>query len=134
MVLNDFSSLKSDSLTSYIDSNETFNKGIPWIISTNLRIIKDKGEFLAFYVEPKCDDDELKKNPINTKLILKIHQNEARKTNVQDKFLDDYTFNKSSGIGANSFCSKEEILNPLNGFYNQENDSILLQATVKILS
>ncbi len=41
MVLNNFSSLKSDSLT-YNDSNETIINGLPWIIGTKLKLKEDK--------------------------------------------------------------------------------------------
>jgi hypothetical protein len=51
MVLNNFSSLKSDSLT-YNDSNETIINGLPWIIGTKLKLKEDK-EYLAFFFGPK---------------------------------------------------------------------------------
>ncbi len=68
MVLNNFSSIKSDSLT-YNDSNETVINDVPWIISTCLELIKDV-EYLAFFVEPKCGDDVLKKNTKRNKRFI----------------------------------------------------------------
>jgi hypothetical protein len=110
--------------------------------------IKDNNNFRNFYVRKIIETRKINMvlnnfsslksdslNPINTKLILKIHQNEARKTNFKEKYQSIYyTFNESRGRGTYNFCSKEDKLDPSNGFYNKENDSILLQATVKILS
>ncbi len=51
MVLNNFSSLKSDSLT-HIEGNEKIINGLPWIIGTKLKLKEDK-EYLAFFFGPK---------------------------------------------------------------------------------
>ena len=57
MVINDFSSLKSEKSDSstYIESNETFIKGLPWILITRIELIDYLSEYgddemLAFYV------------------------------------------------------------------------------------
>lgn len=39
---------------------------------------------------------------------------------------------KFGGIG-NDFGTRHDILNPLNGVYNKDTDSISLEATIKIL-
>jgi hypothetical protein len=72
----------------------------------------------------------------NLELLLKIRQREARKTN----FLNYYHEFKGilishSGIpGYHFFGTKKDIMNPLNGIYNKETDSILLEAKIKVLS
>lgn len=68
---------------------------------------------------------------IGTKLWLKIKQNEIRKTG---RDFEGTFYTHGNLIGKRSFCSKEDILDPLNGVYNKKNDSILLEATIKILS
>ena len=75
----------------------------------------------------------LQTNPITAKILLKIVQNEPKRVNFISKRNFTYKFDKSNGYGFTNFISKQEILNPLNGIYNQEKDSIQIEAVVKIL-
>ncbi len=136
MVLNNFSYLKPENSESlnFIESREScFVKDIPWIIRTRLEKKSDE-DYLAFYIAPKCDNKRINNIPISAKLIQKIHQIETRKTTICNEIAFSSKFEKIVGVGLRNFISKKEIINPLNGFYNKENDSIFLQAIVKILS
>jgi len=117
-----------------IDSKELcVIKDIPWVIQAQLST-KDKVDYLGFYVAPKCEEERIKVNPIDTKITFKISQNEARKTKAIKKENHTHKFEKPIGRGYNNFISKDNLLNLSNGFYNKETNSILLEATVKIIS
>jgi DNA polymerase III psi subunit len=76
---------------------------------------------------------ELKNNPIDTKLTFKIIQNEAKKVKLNLETTKYHKFENSNGYGV-LFHSKEQLLNPNNGIYNRKNDSILIEAIIKILN
>ena len=81
-----------------------------------------------------CENSTLQENPILSKISLKIIQNEPKQVNFTSKRNFTYKFDKSNGYGFTNFISKQEIFNPLNGIYNQEKDSIQIEAVVKILA
>jgi len=146
MILNNFSSIKSVICTSngsFVSSSESYINNIPWKIKTRL-IKKNDKELISFFVKYYSTQ-----GLISTKLSLKIKQNEIRKTGKDfegtfyKKFEGTfYTHGNFEGtfythgnlVGKRSFCSKEDILDPLNGVYNKKNDSIILEATIRILS
>jgi len=135
MELNNILNNNKSKNESHDNSKESFAivKDIPWLIKTKFRKTNET-DYLGYFIKPKCDDEKLKQNPIKTKLTLKINQNEARKTEAFKETCLKYDYETSAGFGCSNYISKEDLLNPLNGFYNKEKDSILLQATVRIIS
>ncbi len=128
--MNNFSNIKESFV--FIESKETIIKDTPWLIKSTLKK-KDETLFLAYYISNRYELEKLKKNPIRSKLTFSIHQNETRKINICKKRSVSYVYENFSGNGFADFISREDLINPLNGFYNKENDSIILEATVKIL-
>ena len=85
---------------------------------------------------PEIDDNKLRRNPINTEVRLKILQDNKTATNTTKlklfrRFVHRYT--ESIGNGCPAFLLLKEIMDPQNGLYDRRNDSIILEASVKIL-
>jgi len=77
---------------------------------------------------------KLEKNPVEAEFVFRIRPREARKSNlVNDYYKSDHIFDCSGGF-AYGFGTDVTIMNPLNGLYNKDADSILMEATIKILS
>ncbi len=139
MVVNNFSSFKS--FKDEIESDKLIFKDLAWIIKAKADI--GFGEFgLCFQPECVSEDDDygdfiekLKNDPTKTKLIFKIKQIEARRTFV--KILQYHNcfdiFDEPAGTGF-GFGSKEDIMNPLNGIYNKDTDSILVEVKIKFFN
>jgi hypothetical protein len=104
-----------------------------------LLLINSTEEFdlaLGIYVYPEIDDNKLRRNPINTEVRLKILQDNktatsSNKLKLYRRFVHRYT--ESIGNGCPAFLLLKEIMDPQNGLYDRRNDSITLEASVKIL-
>jgi hypothetical protein len=131
MVIDNFSNFNST--LEYRESKETcIIQNITWIIKTRIDN-KNEINFLRVIVKPNCSNEKFKNNPIDTKLTFKIIQNEAKKVKLNLETTKYHKFENSNGYGV-LFHSKEQLLNPNNGIYNRKNDSILIEAIIKILN
>jgi hypothetical protein len=150
LVLNNFSIFDTKM---NIKSEKTIIKDLGLIIRSSY-IFKELFFSVNFDDDDDDDDDDDNDNDVddgddedgdyfdpvrcvaNVELIIKIHQREARKTNFVNYYHKSNDILVSHGRipGGKTFGTKEDIMNPLNGIYNKETDSILLEAKIKILS
>lgn len=113
-------------------------KNIPWRISAKIHETKDFDLYLGVYTKPSCDNELLKSNPANAKVSLKItQQNDKIKTKSNSELACEKLFEKkfenNLGLGYPQFILLKEIMKEENGIYNKQNDSITLEANIKIL-
>lgn len=117
------------------DSRETINfsmiKNIPWRIEAKIERTKDLHIGLGFYVYPDVDDEQLAANPVNTETTFRIipHRDDATKL---EKTLT-HKFENNLGHGFSPICLLRELLDSKSGLYDSVNDSITLEAHLKVL-
>ncbi len=97
---------------------------------------KQNLEYFALYITPIVTSDEvIKEKVIKSKISLRIIKNEAINSEIRAEMnLFDHTFVDSTGAGKEDFILKQDLLDPKNGIYNKDDDSIAIEAIIKILN
>lgn len=127
MVVNEFSSFKTEKIQRF-SKNYCIINNISWNIETRIEENDTHDLSLGFYVKP----DGLGDKPVNTKITLQIIQYETKATMLTLKGSFDHVFSEESRRGFKNFILLREIIDPLNGIYDKINDSITLEANIKI--
>lgn len=129
--IEDFSQFKYS--TSYVHSkNWCIIKKIPWKIFSRMYETSNYELKLQLFVQPECEEEFIKSNPVRIKLCFKILNNSQSAYLVQ---CAEHIFSTNkTGIGLSEFISYKDIMNETNNLYDKQNDSIRLEVEIKILN
>jgi hypothetical protein len=112
-------------------------KHIPWRLRAVVHETPDFQNALGFGFYPDLELKKLKLNPINTEVKMKVIQKESCGQLKNDLTLQrhfNHRFNKNHASGDPCFVLLKDIMDPANGIYDELNDSITLEATIKVLN
>lgn len=133
LVINDFSSfIEKGDLRESIDY--CLIRKIPWRLRAVIHKNKDFDNALGFGFYPDIELKKLKSNPINTEVRMRVAQKENFhfKKDLVRHF--NHRFDKNQASGDPYFVLLKDIMDQSNGIYDEANDSITLEALVKVLN
>lgn len=133
--------LQVDNFTSFSQKQEILRskdcciiRNIFWKISAGIYETKEQGPFLNFFVYPDDEQSISKENPVKIYATCRIVQHYTQfksKCRLERSF--EYKYERITSYGFATFISLKDILDETNGIYNRDEDSVQLEATVKII-
>ena len=129
MIIDCFSTFKYEVNKGRYSKDYCIINNISWIIYAKIQEADTDDLSLRFYVSPITLGDI----PVNTKITLKIIPHEAKQTELNLERSSEKKFSYNLGCGFHKFILLKEILDPENGIYDRTNDSITLEANIKVL-
>ena len=130
MIIDDFSTFRKKIDEYYWSKDYCIINNISWTMNAEIQETDTNDLCLGFYVSPITLGDI----PVNTKITFKIIPHEVKQTISTLQGTVEHKFSKNLGFGFHEFILLKEILDPENGIYDYTNDSITIEANIKVLS